>query len=134
MCMRGSGTEYRRGRRSRSWRRTMFPTLPLCCSPKAFRLLSEQVTHISSPDALLSGAVAISMHQMDDVDPAAADATIQQYADAVRSRVRGRQPQALLAHLHDYLFDELGFAGNTEDHYNPANTYLPTVLQTKRGL
>jgi regulator of sirC expression with transglutaminase-like and TPR domain len=112
----------------------MFPTLPLCCSPKAFRLLSEQLNHINSPDALLNGAVAISMHQLDDVDPAAVDATIQQYADTIRSHVRGRQPQALLAHLHDYLFDELGFAGNTEDYYNPANSYLPTVLQTKRGL
>lgn len=112
----------------------MFPTLPLCCSPKAFRQLSEQMSHINSPDALLSGAVAVSMHQLDDVDPAAVDATVQQYADAVRSRVRGRQPQALLAHLHDYLFEELGFAGNTEDYYNPANSYLPTVLQTKRGL
>jgi len=112
----------------------MFPTLPLCCSPKAFRLLSEQLTHINSPDALLNGAVAISMHQTDDVDPAVVDATIQQYADAVRARVRGRQPQAQLAHLHDYLFDELGFAGNTEDYYNPANSYLPTVLQTRRGL
>lgn len=112
----------------------MFPTLPMCCSPKAFRLLSEQVSHINSPDALLNGAVAISMHQLDDVDPAAVDGTIQQYADAIRSRVRGRQPQALLAHLHEYLFEELGFAGNTEDYYNPANSYLPTVLQTKRGL
>jgi regulator of sirC expression with transglutaminase-like and TPR domain len=83
---------------------------------------------------LLNGAVAISTHQLEDVEPASADTTLQQYADAVRSRVRGRQPQAMLAHLHEYLFEELGFAGNTEDYYNPANSYLPMVLQTKRGL
>jgi len=112
----------------------MLPTMPLCCSPKAFQLLSAQLKQINSPDALLNGAVAISMHQMEEAGPEAVDATIQQYADTIRGRVRGRQPQALLAHLHEYLFDELGFAGNTDDYYNPANSYLPVVLQTRRGL
>ena len=112
----------------------MSNTLPLCCSPRAFELLARQVPSINSPDALLHGAVAIAMHQLEDVDASAVDATIQGYADTVRSRVRGRQPQALLAHLHDYLFDELGFKGNTEDYYNAANSYLPAVLNMKRGL
>ena len=109
-------------------------TTPLCCSTRAFNLLSRQIATINSPDALLHGAIAVAMHQMEDVDPAAVDATLQGYADTVRSRVRGRQQQALLAHLHEFLFDELGFSGNTDDYYNPANSYLPAVLQTKRGL
>src|SRR5436190_14798871 len=112
----------------------MSPSLPLCCSPQSFHLLAKQLPTINSPDALLNGAIAIAMHQMEDVDPAAVDATIQQYADDIRSRVRGNQPQAVLAHLHGYLFDELGFSGNTEDYYNTANSYLPAVLESKRGL
>lgn len=108
--------------------------LPLCCSPRAYELLARQVPVINSPDALLQGAIAISMHQLEDVDPAAVDAEIQKYADAVRSRVRGHQPQAVLAHLHDVLFEEEGFRGNTEDYYSPLNSYLPAVLCTKRGL
>jgi regulator of sirC expression with transglutaminase-like and TPR domain len=39
-----------------------------------------------------------------------------------------------LAHLHDVLFDVIGFIGNVEDYYNPANSYLPEVLRTRRGL
>ncbi|WP_428937590.1 SirB1 family protein [Fontivita pretiosa] len=112
----------------------MTPALPLCCNPEAFRLLARQVPTIDSPDALLQGAVAIAMHQMPNVDPAKVDATLQGYADAIRRRVRGSQPQALLAHLHAYLFDELGFVGNTENYYNTANSYLPAVLKSKRGL
>jgi len=108
--------------------------LPVCCSPAAFDLLSKAAAEIESPDALLLGAVAISMHEMDEVDPAKVDAQIQKYADTVRSRVRGRQPQALLAHLHAVLFDEEGFRGNVEDYYSTANSYLPAVLKTKRGL
>ena len=108
--------------------------LPVCCSPGAFELLGKAAANIDSPDALMNGAVAIAMHQMEDVDAAAVDAQLQGYADTVRSRVRGRQPQALLAHLHAVLFDEEGFSGNTDDYYNPANSYLPAVLETKRGL
>jgi regulator of sirC expression with transglutaminase-like and TPR domain len=112
----------------------MSPTLPLCCTPRSFNLLSRQISSLNSADALLQGAIAISMHQMEDVDAAAVDATLQGYVDTVRSRVRGRQPQALLAHLHEFLFEEQGFRGNTEDYYNPANSYLPAVIETKRGL
>jgi regulator of sirC expression with transglutaminase-like and TPR domain len=112
----------------------MSPNLPLCSSPRAFNLLARQVSTINSPDALVQGAIAIAMHQMDDVDPAAVDATLQKYADTVRSRVRGRQPQALVAHLHELLFEQEGFTGNNDDYYNPANSHLPAVLQTKHGL
>jgi len=112
----------------------MTPNLPLCCTTPAFRLLSKQLAAINSPDALLNGAVAIAMHQMEDADIASADATIQKFADTVRSRVRGNQPQAILAHLHNFLFDEMGFTGNTEDYYAPSNSYLPAVLKSRKGL
>jgi regulator of sirC expression with transglutaminase-like and TPR domain len=113
----------------------MAPTkLPVCCSAAAYDVLAKAAAAIDSPDALLSGAIAIAMHQMDEIDAAAIDAQLQGYADTVRSRVRGRQPQALLAHLHDVLFEEEGFCGNTDDYYSPANSYVPAVLESKRGL
>lgn len=112
----------------------MAPQLPLCCSSRGFDLLKRQLPSLNSTDALLHGAVAIAMHEIDGVDPGAIDAQLQSYVDRVRSRVRGRQPQAILAHLHDVLFEEEGFRGNTEDYYSAHNSYLPTVMQTKRGL
>ena len=112
----------------------MTPNLPMCCSPRAFNLLARQAATINSSDALLNGAVAIAMHQMEDIDAGLTDARLQSYADTVRSRVRGPQPQALLAHLHEFLFQEQGFRGNTDDYYNPANSYLPAVMETKLGL
>lgn len=108
--------------------------LPVCCTPGAFGLLSKTAGIVDSPAALLQGAVAIAMHEMDDVNPAAVEAQLKGYADTVRSRVRGRQPQALLAHLHYLLFEEEGFTGNTQDYYASANSYVPAVLETKRGL
>jgi regulator of sirC expression with transglutaminase-like and TPR domain len=112
----------------------MRPSLPLCSSPDVFKLLTKQATQIESPDALLHGAVAIAMHQMPGVDPARVDKTIQSYVEIIRSRVRGTQPQALLAHMHEVIFEEAGFTGDTDDYYAAANSYLPAVLDTKRGL
>jgi regulator of sirC expression with transglutaminase-like and TPR domain len=108
--------------------------IPQCCSPEAFKLLTRQAETIKSSDALLNGAVAIAMHQMPEVNPQKIDQQIQRYVEAVRKRVRGPQVQAILANLHYVLFEEGGLKGNTEDYYKPANSYLPAVLATKKGL
>jgi regulator of sirC expression with transglutaminase-like and TPR domain len=108
--------------------------VPLCCSSSAFRLLSTQLRSLNSSRALLQGAVAISRHQLEHASVKETERRIKSIADTVRSRVHGCQPQALLAHLHDVLFDEEGFVGNVEDYYNPINSYLPAVLENKRGL
>lgn len=112
----------------------MTPKLPMCSTPEAFRLLASQIPTINSPDALLQCACAVAMHQHPEIDPNVVDATLQRYADTIRSRVRGSQPQALVAHLHEFLFEDEKLSGNTTDYYNPSNSYLPTVLDTKLGL
>ena len=110
------------------------PMCPVVCNAKAFELLSSVVPRLESPDALLIGATAIASHAGRFTDPAKLDAKLQSYADLVMSRVRGPQLQGVLAHLHDVLFDELKFQGNAEDYYHAANSYLPVVLETKKGL
>jgi regulator of sirC expression with transglutaminase-like and TPR domain len=112
----------------------MNPSLPNCCNPAAFKLITRAAQMINSPQALLMGAVAISMHQCEEVSLANVENVLDQYADIVRGRVRSPQPQALVAHLHEVLFEEAGFAGNNDDYYNPSNSYLPSVLQSKLGL
>lgn len=112
----------------------MLPALPICCSPQAFGMLSAQMSSINSPDALLHGAVAVSIHQLKKAKVQDVDSALQGYADTIRSRVKGSQPQALLAHMHEHLFEEVNFAGNTLDYYNTANSYLPAVIETKLGL
>ena len=79
-------------------------------------------------------AVAVALHQLPHADPQKVDGTLQKYVDVIRARVRGTQPQALWAHMHEYLFEELKFSGNTLDYYNTSNSYLPAVLETKLGL
>jgi regulator of sirC expression with transglutaminase-like and TPR domain len=107
---------------------------PLCCSPAAIKLLGRQVGSIESTDSLVAAAVAISGHRSNIVDVKDVERQLNKLAETVRSRVKGSQPQALLAHLHSLLFDEAGFAGNRDQYDLDTNSYLPSVLQTKLGL
>jgi len=54
-------------------------------------------------------------------------------------RLRGRQPdtggpEERVATLNQFLFDDLGFWGNTEDYYDPRNSYLNEVIDRKTGI
>jgi regulator of sirC expression with transglutaminase-like and TPR domain len=110
------------------------PNEPTLCRPQAFYFFAEQLPIIDTTEGLLNAALAISMHALDDVQPKAVRASLHGLSQRVRRRVRSRQPQAVLAHLHDVLFDEEGFAGNGQDYYSPTNSYLSKVLETRRGI
>ena len=108
--------------------------LPICCGSSAFRLFSSRLETVETSESLLQMACAIAMTQHPKVDPDAAERSIEKLADTTRQRVRGTQAQACLAHLHELLFEEEQFTGNTLDYYNAENSYLPSVLETKLGL
>jgi regulator of sirC expression with transglutaminase-like and TPR domain len=39
-----------------------------------------------------------------------------------------------VAALNSFFFEELGFAGNESDYYDPCNSLLPSVIDTRRGI
>jgi regulator of sirC expression with transglutaminase-like and TPR domain len=54
-------------------------------------------------------------------------------------RLRSRLPQGYgveerVVGLNQFLFQELGFWGNTEDYYDPRNSYLNDVIERKTGI
>jgi regulator of sirC expression with transglutaminase-like and TPR domain len=112
----------------------MDATRPAYCRPAAYRAFAAALPAADTPSGLFRAAWAISQHDLPDADLASGEAVIANLVAAVRRRVRSRSPQALIAHLHDVLFDVLGFRGNVEDYYQPANSYIPEVLRTRRGL
>jgi len=107
---------------------------PKFCRPAAFALFAEQSVDWESDRALERAAIAIAMHELEDVDPAAVEAQLDALAQRIRARVRGGSTTALLAHAHDVLFEEEKFRGNARDYYNPHNSYLPIVLRDRQGL
>jgi len=57
------------------------------------------------------------------------------HAAAVREGLVGEASASATAQaLSGYLFDELGFAGNQEDFYDPRNSFLNEVLERRLGI
>ena len=107
---------------------------PLCCDSAAFLAMRHARERLDTLDGLIDGAMAIARHDDPEVDCGAARETLFEIADDIRSSVKGCQPQALVAHLHDRLFVEHGYIGNTLNYHDPANSFLPSVVENTRGL
>jgi regulator of sirC expression with transglutaminase-like and TPR domain len=108
--------------------------MPAYCHPAAYSAFAREIPHVDTTAGLFRAAFAIARHEQSSADVDHAEATIAELAETVRRRVRSPGVEAKLAHLHDVLFDVVGFIGNVEDYYNPANSYLPDVLRSRRGL
>lgn len=80
----------------------------------------------SDEPALDEGALLIAACARTGVDPRAQVGRLDDLA-------RGC-PEATLGGLSGYLFEELGFRGNTDDYGDPANSYLDVVLDRRLGI
>jgi regulator of sirC expression with transglutaminase-like and TPR domain len=108
--------------------------MPAYCRAVAYDAFAMEMPRVDSTVGLFRAAFAIARHEQPDSDVEQAEATIAELADTVRRRVHSPNIEAKLAHLHDVLFDVVGFVGNVDDYYNPENSYLPSALRTHRGL
>lgn len=113
---------------------TTFPSRPAYCRDEAFDLFAAQVADLDAENALLRAAVSISMHALPDIDYRAVEDRLQGMADRILARVSSDDPKALLSHAHVVLFEEEQFIGNVENYYDPLNSFIPAVLERKRGI
>jgi len=93
-----------------------------------------QLPFLHKSQGLMRAALAISMHALDDVDPKRIEQRLDILGLRVRERCRTRRDAAILANMHAVLFEEEGFAGDMERYYTALNSYLPAVLNTRRGI
>lgn len=108
--------------------------MPAYCHHAAYDAFAIELPRVDTTDGLFRAAFAIARHELHDADVTRAEATLSELADTIARRVKSSNIEAKLAHLHDVLFDVVGFTGNIDDYYNPSNSYLPEVLRTHRGL
>ena len=84
---------------------------------------------------LLEAAACIAQDTSPGLDVQAVLAEV----DALLSRLKRKLPADAagmhkLRVLNAFFFGELGFGGNVNDYYAPANSYLNEVLRTRRGI
>lgn len=84
---------------------------------------------------LAEAALVIASETYPQLDIASYLQRIDDLALTLRQRLRADiAPAEKLALLNHYMFTELGFAGNSEDYYDPRNSYLNEVIDRRLGI
>ena len=85
--------------------------------------------------SLVEAAVAIAQDDYPELDTQAVLAEIDTLAARLKRRFPADAvPVQRLRWLNRFFFQELGFAGNVNNYYDPDNSYLHRVLSTRRGI
>jgi regulator of sirC expression with transglutaminase-like and TPR domain len=104
--------------------------------PPPCRLAFAQL--VSRPEAaidLAEAALLIAKEEYPDLEVAHYLSRLDIMAAEVRARTGdGEDPHRLIASLSDYLFREQGFRGNTDNYYDPRNSFLSDVLDRRTGI
>lgn len=80
-------------------------------------------------------AFLIALGEYPDLDVGEEYRALDSLASGASRRIgREREPLALANSLSEYLFDEVGFRGNSEDYYDPRNCFLNEVLRRRLGI
>ena len=83
----------------------------------------------------LEAAAAVAQAAEPDLDIQGVLAQVDALAARLKQRIAAdTAPLQRLRYLNRYFFQELGFAGNVNDYYDPGNSYLHRVLATRRGI
>ncbi len=84
---------------------------------------------------LLETALLIARDEYPDLDAAAYEQALRNYADALRPQLTaGSDIPSTLTTINRFLFEELGFAGNDHQYDDPRNSYLNQVFDRKLGI
>ena len=98
----------------------------------------EYFATLVADDASLSlteAAVAIAQDEFPHLDTQAVLAEIDTLAHKLKKRIPpDAVPVQRLRWLNRFFFQEMGFGGNVNNYYDPRNSYLHSVLDTRRGI
>jgi regulator of sirC expression with transglutaminase-like and TPR domain len=85
--------------------------------------------------SLLEAAIAVGQDEWPELDVHGVLTEIDTLADKLKRRIPADAvPLQRLRFLNRYFFQELAFAGNVNDYYDPRNSYLHEVLALRRGI
>ena len=108
----------------------LLPLLP----PTALDYFASLVAEDASLP-LLEAAIAVAQHDYPRLDTQSTLAEVDALAVRLKQRIaRDAAPMQRLRVLNRFFFQELGFSGNVNDYYDPRNSYIHCVLETRRGI
>ena len=103
-------------------------------TPSALEFFATLVADDASL-SLVEAAATIAQDEFPRLDTQAVLAEIDQLAARLKRRFpTDAVPVQRLRWLNRFFFQELGFAGNVNNYYDPNNSYVHSVLATRRGI
>lgn len=101
-----------------------------------FRALFSELVHKPEEDLQLDlAALYIAGEEYPEIDVASHLGELDSFAAQISQSVAVEAAPADLARaIAAYLCDEVGFHGNSDDYYNPNNSFLNCVLETRTGI
>lgn len=84
---------------------------------------------------LAKAALYIAQEEYPDLDPDEYLNALDTMADEVKERLPDQPyPLRVIQTINQYFYDDLGFTGNTDDYYDPRNSFLNEVIDRRTGI
>lgn len=83
---------------------------------------------------LLSTALLIARDEYPSLDADLYDTLLQEHAESLRGEIDAIDAWPVkMAAINRHLFEELGYSGDSDEYYDPRNSYLNQVFERRRG-
>ncbi|MGD1872120.1 MAG: SirB1 family protein [Mastigocoleus sp.] len=93
---------------------------------------------VQQPDEdinLAYAALYIAQEEYPHIDPKKYLNAFDSMASELLERLpSNRYPLRIIQSINDYIYKDLGFSGNTEDYYDPRNSFLNEVIDRRLGI
>jgi regulator of sirC expression with transglutaminase-like and TPR domain len=96
---------------------------------------AQEIQQSDTQIDLGASALYIAQEEYPDLDTAAYLNALDVMAMEVEERLPvERYPLKIIQSLNQYFYDDLGYTGNTEDYYDPRNSFLNDVIDRRIGI
>ena len=96
---------------------------------------SELLSHDDDKIDLARACLQIAEDAYPGLDVDGYVGELERFGKRLRARIGiDAAPEERVVALNEFLYDDLGFSGNTENYYDPRNSYLNEVIDRRMGI
>lgn len=95
----------------------------------------QEIERTDSQINLAKASLFLAQEEYPELDPQKYINTLDRMGEEVQKRLtRSPYPLTIIKTINQYFFEEIGFQGNTNDYYDPRNSFLNDVIDRKTGI
>lgn len=103
--------------------------------PRSRQYFSQEISQPEPQIDLAKAALYIAQEEYPDLEPDEyLNALDTIAAETVKRLPSQRYPLRVIQSINQYLYQDLGFTGNTDDYYDPRNSYFNEVIDRRTGI